>query len=457
MKISSISRRSNFSPKGWLRSFVVAALSLAFLSTATSELSPVQALGTNLLTIRGTSTATSSAGSSIAIGDVFNWVATFDLDTPSTGSTSSYGNKFNDSLTVFSLTKSSANTGTWNPSGINWPINPASNVDANANGNGITVQLRPTNAPAINSQTFFDVGVSFGWSSSDLDAVWVSGTTTLATWLGTSSPNLNKAYLRLELRDSSYESASFTSVLTASTPSPTTPNTAAATTTTTSSSSTNSTATTIRTNGPSTTTAKSGTGTPTSLGGTTTTVPPTTTLPPEPAPEAAEVEPGMAAALVNGKRVDLNVTRQNNVLQISSGNIQMNIKVLDESGAIVPLDEDGNVVIEKGSKFEFSVTGAQPNAKLEAWLFSDPVKLGNTIVDANGKATATLNIANKVPKGFHRFVTKTYSSSGDAVTMSVGVIAAGGSSTPIGLIIFIVLALAILIALLIPAVRRRKK
>ena len=165
----------------------------------------------------------------------------------------------------------------------------------------------------------------------------------------------------------------------------------------------------------------------------------------------------MAAALVNGKRVDLNVTRQNNVLQISSGNIQMNIKVLDESGAIVPLDEDGNVVIEKGSKFEFSVTGAQPNAKLEAWLFSDPVKLGNTIVDANGKATATLNIANKVPKGFHRFVTKTYSSSGDAVTMSVGVIAAGGSSTPIGLIIFIVLALAILIALLIPAVRRRKK
>jgi hypothetical protein len=165
----------------------------------------------------------------------------------------------------------------------------------------------------------------------------------------------------------------------------------------------------------------------------------------------------MAAALVNGERVDLNVIRQNNVLQISSGNIQMNINVIDESGAIVPLDEDGNALIEKGSRFEFSVTGAQPNADLEAWLFSDPVKLGDTVVDANGKASGTLTIENKVPQGSHRFVTKTLSSTGDAVTMSVGVLAAGGSSTPIGLIIVVVLAAAILGGLLIPAVRRRRE
>lgn len=217
MKNLSICRRYKILPKRWLQCSVAIALALAFFGIPTTGFSPVQALGTNLLTVRGTSTATTSAGTSIAIGDVFNWVATFDLDTPSTGSTPSYGNKFNDSLTAFSLTKSSANTGTWNPSGINWPITPASNVDANANGNGITVQLRPTNAPAINSQAFFDVGVSFGWSSSDLDAVWVSGSTTLSTWLGTNSPNLNSAYLRLELRDNSYSSASFTSTLTSST------------------------------------------------------------------------------------------------------------------------------------------------------------------------------------------------------------------------------------------------
>ena len=149
MNVLSLSHRSNVPRKGWVRSCAVAALSLALVGTATTGRSPAQALGTNLLTIRGTSTATSAAGSSIAVGDVFTWVATFDLDTPSTGSTPSYGNKFNDSLTAFSLTKSSSNTGTWNPSGINWPITPASNVDANANGNGITVQLRPTNAPAM--------------------------------------------------------------------------------------------------------------------------------------------------------------------------------------------------------------------------------------------------------------------------------------------------------------------
>ena len=439
--------------KGWIRTSTALALCLAVLTTTSKSANPVQALGTNLLTVRGTSTATSSAGSSIAVGDVFNWVATFDLDVPSTGSTPSYGNKFNNSLTAFTLTRSSSNSGTWNPSGINWPITPASNVDANANGNGITVQLRPTNAPAINSQTFFDVGVSFGWSSSNLDAIWVGGSTTLATWLGTSSPNLSTAYINLELRDTSYSSASFSTALT----SQATTTTSTSPTTPTTTSSNNSTTTTVRSSGQPTTTVKPGTATTTSVGGTTTTLPATTTLPPEPAPEAAEVEPGMAAALVNGTRVDLTVARQNNVLQVSSGNIQMSIKVINESGAIVPLDNKGNAVIKKGSQFEFSVTGAQPGANLEAWLFSDPIKLGDTTVDKDGKATRTLTIANKVPKGAHRFVTKTFSSTGDEVTMSVGVIAAGGSSAPIGLIIFIVLIAAILGGLLIPAVRRRRE
>jgi hypothetical protein len=448
--------------KGLIRASAALVFCLTALTTTSNSAHPALALGTNLLTVRGTSTATSAAGSSIAVGDVFTWVATFDLDTPSTGSTASYGNKFNDSLTAFTLAKSSSNTGTWNPSGINWPMTPAGNVDANANGNGITVQLRPTNAPAINSQPFFDVGVSFGWSSSDLDAIWVSGSTTLAIWLGTSSPNLNKAYLHLELRDTNYSSASFSSSLTAVSTTTTTSTSTSTTTSTTSTTSTttssnNSTATTVRISGQSAPTVKPGTVTTTSVGGaTTTTLPATTTLPPEPAPDAAEVEPGMAAALVNGTRVDLTVARQNNVLQVSSGNIQMSINVIDESGAIVPLDDKGNAVIEKGSRFEFSVTGAQPNANLEAWLFSDPIKLGDTTVDKDGKATGTLTIANKVPQGAHRFVTKTYSSTGDEVTMSIGVIAAGGSSAPIGLIIFIVLIAAILGGLLIPAVRRRR-
>jgi hypothetical protein len=89
-----------------------------------------------VLEIEGTATATSPMGTSIAVGDVFEWSIILDLDAGSTGSTPSYGNTFNDSVMSFTLTAAAGNTGTWDPTGVIWPIAPASNVAANTNSNG---------------------------------------------------------------------------------------------------------------------------------------------------------------------------------------------------------------------------------------------------------------------------------------------------------------------------------
>jgi LPXTG-motif cell wall-anchored protein len=171
------------------------------------------------LEIEGTATATSAAGNSIVVGDVFSWSILLDLDAASTGSTPSYGNTFNDSIVSFALTAAPTNVGTWDPTGVTWPITPAGNVAANTNSNSVTVQLRPANAPDLNSLGFFDLGLSLSWNSSILDAMWVDGPTTLGTWLGTTTPNLAAATFFFELRDTDYESAGFsTSVKVSSTP-----------------------------------------------------------------------------------------------------------------------------------------------------------------------------------------------------------------------------------------------
>jgi len=191
------------------------ALAIAITSTpVTGALVPAAEAGiVRTFTVSGTSTATSNLGASVRIGDVFRWSVTFDLDRPSTGSTPSFGNTFNDAIQSFTLTADTANTGTWDPTGVTWPITPASNVAGNANGDQLTVQLRPTDAPAMDGIAFFDVGLSFDWDPADVDAIWVEGGTSLAAFLGTTTPDATRADVYFELRNSDFDSASFTTTV----------------------------------------------------------------------------------------------------------------------------------------------------------------------------------------------------------------------------------------------------
>jgi hypothetical protein len=193
------------------------ALALAVAIASTSVIGalapPAEAGIFRTFTVSGTSTATSDLGASVRIGDVFRWSVTFDLDRASTGSTPSFGNTFNDAIQSFTLTADTANTGTWDPAGVTWPIAPAHNVVGNANGDQLTVQLRPTDAPAMDGVPFLDLGLTLDWDPADVDAVWVAGVTSLAAFLGTTTPDATRADVYFELRNSDFDSASFTSTV----------------------------------------------------------------------------------------------------------------------------------------------------------------------------------------------------------------------------------------------------
>lgn len=183
-------------------------------------------LTSTTLRVAGSATATSSAGTSIVAGDVFRWTLTLDLDEAATATANppmTTTDKHNASVDAFVLEAAPGNSGTWSPDGISWTINPAANVDANGSGDGLTVQIAGSGAPAIDGVAFLDVEIAFGWDAADLDAVNgdrdSDGTVTLMDWFGTTRPPLDAvSYATLQLRDTAFTSASFTATIEADHP-----------------------------------------------------------------------------------------------------------------------------------------------------------------------------------------------------------------------------------------------
>jgi methionine-rich copper-binding protein CopC len=183
-----------------------------------------------------------------------------------------------------------------------------------------------------------------------------------------------------------------------------------------------------------------------------------TTLPAVIAPTAPVASPGSATALINGNKISMTVSRSDNKLQIKSASIQIELEILNEAGEMVPLDADGNAILSKGDGVSYSVTGAAPGAEMEAWLFSEPFKLGTVIVGEDGRVSGVFPVTREIPAGDHRLVFTTKTSTGDAATVSVGIIAGElGGGVAIGTIIFGTLMTAVLAGLIVPATRRRRR
>lgn len=298
---------------------------------------PAQAAPPTTLEVNGTATATSTVGASIVAGDVFTWSVTFDLDAASTGSSPSFGNTFNDSVQAFTLERSAGNVGTWDPAGVVWPITPAMNVATNVNSDTITVQLIPQGAPALDGVAFRDMGLTLDWNQSDLDAVWTAGTTSLATWLGTTTPPLEAASYFFELRDTNFQAATFTAAVVVPPPPTTAPPLTVPQALTTMPVPT----TTMPV--PSTTMAPT----------TTTTIEPQTTVP------TAALD---AAAIAAAPDVDLGAQRR----------------------------------LAGGEQVTLTATGFIPGAGVDVYLASTPVLLGNATADDAG--TVVTNVA--IPLGY---------------------------------------------------------
>jgi len=148
----------------------------------------------------------------------------------------------------------------------------------------------------------------------------------------------------------------------------------------------------------------------------------------------------------------------NNEVVIKSGLVSAALAALDSKGAVAPLDPGGNVRLQPGAKIRLNAKGFKPGTEVNVWLFSTPVRLGTVKADSMGSVRGEFFIPRNVDSGNHRIAIEAVLPDGEKATVALGVqvgeykkesnIATWLIVTPI--------VLAVMVALFLPAVRRRR-
>ena len=193
---------------------------------------------------------------------------------------------------------------------------------------------------------------------------------------------------------------------------------------------------------------------------TTTTVPaPSTTTTTLPTVEVPEVADGGGALVVNGERIEATITRENNQLVIAAGVLRARISAVRREGGRAPLDSEGRIRMDQGDSIEIEVTGFGSESQVEVRMYSDPVLLGRSTVSALGNLMASYEVPDSVIDGRHTVVLLGESQQREELTFALAVFVGAESAGPSALVLLvgIPLGLAVIAALVIPAILRRRR
>jgi len=178
------------------------------------------------------------------------------------------------------------------------------------------------------------------------------------------------------------------------------------------------------------------------------------------APEAPAAAPGEAGTVIDGKVVETEITRANNAVTVTAGDISATVSVKKANGEQIPLDANGNIQVSEDEEFFTTGTGFAPGSIVEVWLMSNPIQLGTTSADSKGKVEGVFKVPSGVESGSHRLVFKGRNADDASVVVAIGIsyTANNESSNAVRILIIVPIVLAALAALLLPAaVRTRRK
>lgn len=185
----------------------------------------------------------------------------------------------------------------------------------------------------------------------------------------------------------------------------------------------------------------------------------TTVVKPPAAPDAPAITLGEAATVVNGETVATTLTRVNNTLVLTSGPIKLVIAAVDENGNILPLDANGNIRLTSNRLLTITAENLAASAGVQLWIFSTPTKLGEFTTTNIGGLKETISVPKSVANGSHRLVLTQKTKRGNETLLAVGIAIGEKSSRnwSLGWILFPPLGVASVLALVLPARRRRRK
>lgn len=153
------------------------------------------------------------------------------------------------------------------------------------------------------------------------------------------------------------------------------------------------------------------------------------------------------------------MTRSANALVVEAADVTATVYGTTQSGDRIALNADGNLVLENGDFVVVSAEGYAPDAEVELWLRSTPVKLATLTADGSGRISGTYAVPVSVDKGDHRVIlsgtTRTGAESVVGIGLRVG--AYGKESNVNKWLISTAIAFAVLLGLAIPTTTRRRR
>lgn len=162
---------------------------------------------------------------------------------------------------------------------------------------------------------------------------------------------------------------------------------------------------------------------------------------------------------MDGEEVATKLTRLDNQLVIEAGGISANVYAVDNDSEIVALNDDGVLEISSTDTIVFDAEGYEPKSAVEVWLNSTPIRLGVVTADSEGQVSGQYAVPLSVPTGDHRVVLAGRTRSGGESVIGVGLsIGKDGVKQEFNKPLLVTaIALAIVLALVIPTTVRRRR
>lgn len=176
------------------------------------------------------------------------------------------------------------------------------------------------------------------------------------------------------------------------------------------------------------------------------------------APDAPQVNLGQAGVVVAGEATATTITRTDNSLLVAGGGIEATIYGQSSNGQRINLDENGDLRLVLGDSIVVETKGFESASTVDVWMYSTPTRLGQLKVLETGSGMGTFSLPSTADTGEHRVVLDGANDEGQDIVLGLGIAVGELESSSVNTILIVApLSLAILFALILPSVLRRRR
>lgn len=117
---------------------------------------------------------------------------------------------------------------------------------------------------------------------------------------------------------------------------------------------------------------------------------------------------------------------------VSSDSFELSLTVaaLDSDSKRIPLNLLNSLQLIRGDRIELAAVGLAPNTLVEAWLYSNPIQLGEAESDSAGKIIVPFKIPTELEIGRHVLQVRAINAAGESVHISIDVLVGDSFVTP---------------------------